>query len=400
MAAVSSRRIMAVLALRSDFYGCCADHPRLADLVTANSVLVRPMATDELRRAIERPAALAGLMLEDGLVDRLIDDVRGSAGGLPLLSTSLLSLWERRSGRTLTLAGYREAGGVAGAVEQLGERAYASLATDQIRQCARRMLLRLADTGGEHSVVRRRATRAEIEAVGGAVAPSVLAILADRRLVTVSDELVEVAHEALLTEWPRLRAWLEEDAAGRELRAHLTPAAGGWSKVRDSGDLYRGARLLAAQDWVQRHPGELTLQEREFLAASQEAVMAEEVGRRRTVRRLRQMLVAVAAAFIVAVSGGVVALDQIQRADAADVEADARRLAAQALVERDLGRALLLGVAAVRLDDSPETRANLVATLNRAPGLVRTDSLADGDRFQGMALSPDGGTLALTTMRG
>ena len=77
---------------------------------------------------------------------------------------------------------------MAGAVEQLGERAYTSLATDDLRASARRMLLRLADTGGEHAVVRRRATRDEVESVGGAVAPSVLDILAERRLVTVSDD--------------------------------------------------------------------------------------------------------------------------------------------------------------------------------------------------------------------
>ena len=102
VAAVGAGRVIVVLALRSDFYGRCADHPDLAALVAANTVLVRPMAADELRRAVERPAAMAGLLLEPGLTDLLVDDVRDAAGGLPLLSTSLLALWERRSGRTLT----------------------------------------------------------------------------------------------------------------------------------------------------------------------------------------------------------------------------------------------------------------------------------------------------------
>jgi len=398
--AVNAGRVMAVLALRSDFYGRCADHPGLASLVAANNVLVRPMASDELRRAVERPAALAGLLLEDGLTDRLIDDVRDAPGGLPLLSTSLLSLWERRSGRTLTQSAYREAGGVAGAVEQLGERAFASFATDELRESARRMLLRLADTGGDHAVVRRRATRAEVESVGGAVAPSVLDILAERRLVTVSGDLVEVAHEALLTEWRRLRRWLEEDAVGRQLRAHLTPAAAEWAKVGDPGELYRGARLAAAQHWLGEHAGELTTTERDFLGASEEAAAVEALRGRRSVRRLRQTLVAAVAAFLVAVAGGVVAVTQQRRADAAAAEADARRLAAQALVERDLGRAMLLGVAATRLFDSPETRANLLATMNRAPGLLRTSSLPDGDRYEAMAASLDGSTLALGSVRG
>jgi WD40 repeat protein/DNA-binding SARP family transcriptional activator len=414
--------VVVVLALRSDFYGRCADHVELASLVTANTVLIRPMAADELRRAVERPAVLAGLLLEDGLVDRLVDDVRGASGGLPLLSTSLLSLWERRSGRTLSLAAYREVGGVAGAVEQLGERAYASLATPELRDGARRMLLRLADAGGEHAVMRRRATRAELEAVGGALAPSILDCLAERRLITVTgdqraganelrpreqtessrepESVVEVAHEALLTQWTRLRDWLADDAAGREMRAHLTPAADAWGKSGDPGDLYRGARLAAAQEWATSHTDGLTEIELEFIDASSAAVMREQLSARRTVARLRQTLAAAAVALAVAISGVFVAVAQQRRADTAAAEADARRLAAQALVERDLGRAMLYGVAATRLFDSPETRASLVAALNRAPGLLHTASLADGDRYQGMTISPSGTTVAVGSVRG
>jgi hypothetical protein len=196
---------------------------------------------------------------------------------------------------------------VAGAVEQLGERAYTSLATPELRASARRMLVRLADTGGEHAVVRRRATRDELESVGGAVAPSVLDLLAERRLITVAEGfwrevprseergsgpdrftgIVEVAHEALLTEWKRLRDWLAEDATGRELRAHLTPTAAAWVASGDDGELYRGARLAAAQDWVGEHAGELTEVERDFVEASSAAVVREQLSARRTVRRLR-----------------------------------------------------------------------------------------------------------------
>ena len=207
--------------------------------------------------------------------------------------------------------------------------------------------------------------------------------------------MVEVAHEALLTHWTRLRDWLAEDAAGRELRAHLTPAAAAWAKSGDAGELYRGARLAAAQDWIAAHTAELTEVEKEFVHASTDAVVREQLSARRTVRRLRQTLVAAAVALVVAVSGVVVAVAEQRRADAAAAEADARRLAAQALVERDLGRAMLYGVAATRLFDSPETRANLVAALNRAPGLLHTASLADGDRYQGMAVSPSGTIVAV-----
>jgi len=398
--AVNTGTVTVVIALRSDFYGRCAEHAELATLVSANTVLVRHMAADELRRAVERPAAMAGLLLEPGLTDILVDDVRDATGALPLLSTSLLALWERRSGRTLTLAAYREAGGVAGAVEQLGERAYASLATDELKASARRMLLRLADTGGEHAVVRRRATREELESVGGAFASSVLDLLAERRLITVEDDAVEVAHEALLTHWSRLRQWLAEDVAGRELRAHLTPTAAGWARTRDPGELYRGARLTAALGWLADHESELTKVEKDFLAASRDAAEWEARQSRRTVRRLRQSLAAAVAALAVAIVGVVVAVTEQRRADAAAAAADARRLAALALVERDLSRAMLYGVAATIVQDTPETQANLLTALNRAPALLRTASLGDGDYYQGLALSPNGLTLALATARG
>jgi hypothetical protein len=220
------------------------------------------------------------------------------------------------------------------------------------------------------------------------MAPSVLDLLAERRLITITDGAVEVAHEALLTHWTRLKDWLAEDAVGREMRAHLTPAAAAWAKVGDDGELYRGARLAAAQEWSAQHAAELTTVEREFLEASVDALAREERSARRTVRRLRQTLVAAAVALVVAVGGTVVAVTQQRRADLAAAEADARRLAAQALVERDLGRAMLYGVAATRLFDSPETRANLVAALNRAPGF-HTASLADGDATRAWRSSRD-----------
>ena len=403
--AAGTGRTTVVLTLRSDFYGRCADHPDLARLVTANTVLVRPMTVDELRSAIERPADLAGLTLEPGLSDLLIDDVRDAPGGLPLLSTSLLALWERRSGRTLTVAAYRETGGVAGAVEQLGERAYAELASDAERETARRILLRLADTGGEHAVVRRKASRAELESIGGAAAGPVLEILATRRLVTVSRDDVQVSHEALMTRWSRLSRWLAEDAAGRELRAHLTPVATAWAESgRDAGELYRGARLAAALDWAAEHPQELTGAERDFLSASQDAALADELDRRRRVHRLRQLLVAAGTALVLALAGGYAALTQqlhaeraARAADAASVVADARRLGAQALVEPDLRKAALLATAATTLDDSPQTTGNLLATLGRSPQLLRVGGVAEGRRLLGLAVSPDGKTLAVST---
>jgi hypothetical protein len=158
-----------------------------------------------------------------------VDQARDAPGALPLLSVALVSLWERRSGRTLTIAGYRESGGVAGSVERLGEQAFAALRDAEHRDAAQRMLLRLASPGDGHTITARRVERAELAAIGGPAANDVLDMLASRRLVSVADETIEVAHEALFTHWSRLRRWLADDASGRALRAHLTPAARGWA---------------------------------------------------------------------------------------------------------------------------------------------------------------------------
>ena len=95
------RRASVLVAVRADFYGRCAAYPELSRLLGANHVLVGPMRRDELRRAIELPARRAGLRVEPQLVDALVADVEGEPGALPLLSTSLLELWQRRDGRRL-----------------------------------------------------------------------------------------------------------------------------------------------------------------------------------------------------------------------------------------------------------------------------------------------------------
>ena len=222
--AAAEADVTVVVAVRSDYYPQAVDYRPVADLFTANTVLVGEMAPDELRQAIELPAAKAGLELEPGLAEIIADDIAGEPGGLPLMSTALLSLWQHREGRRLTVAAYREIGGVHTAVARLAETAYGQLSTSQ-QLVARRTLLRLAETGEGGQPVRRRVSVAEVAPEGDADARAVLDLLAARRLLTVSETHAEVAHEALLREWPRLRGWLDEDEAGRRLRRHLAPAS-------------------------------------------------------------------------------------------------------------------------------------------------------------------------------
>ena len=208
------------------------------------------------------------------------------------------------------------------------------------------------------------------------------------RLVTIGEGQVEVAHEALLREWPRLRGWLEEDAEGRRLQRHIGAAAREWDAGgRDAGELYRGARLASALDWSVAHPAELNASERAFLDESRAAS-------ERSQRRLRALLAGVAALLVLAVIAGLVALDQRGNARQEAVAADAQRLGARALTEDDLDRSLLLARQGVALDDSLETRGNLLAALLKSPaviGMLR----GDGDRLLSLELSPDGRALAV-----
>jgi WD40 repeat protein/tRNA A-37 threonylcarbamoyl transferase component Bud32 len=396
-AADPERRAVVVVALRADFYGRFAAYPGLAKLLGANHVLVGPMQASELRRAVELPAGRVGLRVEPELSDALVDDVEGEPGALPLLSTALLELWQKRQDNVLTLAAYSESGGVHGAVARLAEGTYARI-PDGRKQLVRAIMLRLVgEAEGEGGApVRRRAPLAELDLERNEDVADVLATLADSRLVTVSEGNVEVAHEALLSEWPRLREWIEEDTEGRRLRRHITQAAGEWDAAgRDQGELYRGARLAAALDWTADHALDVNELEREFVTESREVSEKEASRARRTNRRLRALLVGVAVLLAAAVAGGIFAV--VQRGEARDAETAqlAQRLGAQALVEEDLDLALLLARQAVAIDDSPQTRGYLLAALRRSPAAIRIMH-GHGGVLRAIAVSPDGKTLAVS----
>jgi hypothetical protein len=201
-AAHADNQVSVVVAVRADYYGHCAADPALASLLAANHVLVGPMDAGELRRAVELPARRAGLQLEPGLAEAMIGEVADEPGGLPLLSCALLESWQHRHGRTLTMAAYRQAGGVRGAVARLAEHAWQQLDPEQ-QAVARRILLRLAGPGEGEGVVRRRVPLDEVAPTHDERSRAVLDALVDQRLLSVGEDSVEVAHEALLREWPR-----------------------------------------------------------------------------------------------------------------------------------------------------------------------------------------------------
>lgn len=385
--------VTVVITIRADYYGRCAADERLAGLLADHTVLVGPMTAEEYRRAIVNPALRAGASVESDLVEALVGEVVGQPGALPLLSTTLLELWEKRTGRALTAASYAETGGVHGAVARLAETVYAGLTAEQQAR-VRSVLLRLAGPGEGEAVVRRRAPLAEFgsDPATGAL----LRTMADRRLLTMSDGYVEVAHEALLREWPRFAAWLEEDREGIRLRAHLAAAAKEWDAAdRDPAELYRGARLSAALDWTTQHSLELNDVEREFVTHSRAEAQRTLSRQRRQNRRLRGLLAGVALLLVLAVVAGIVALVQRHNAQRDARVALARSLGAAAVSAPRIDQAMLLARQAVLFDDSPQTEGTLLSTELRAPALIGSFSSPITIRPQQVELSPDGKTLAV-----
>jgi len=361
-----------VVAMRADYYGACSDYVELARLLGQSQVLVTAMTEAELRRAVLEPARRAGLVVEDALVDAVCADALSEPGGLPLVSTALLETWIRRSGRTLTLAGYVEAGGVRGAVARLAEGVYHGFDAEG-QAAVRRIFLRLADSGGPTTDVRRRADAAEVASDDADRA--VLRQLIDRRLVTATEDTVEVAHEALLREWPRLHGWLEEDRDGRRLHRQLADAATLWDEEgRDEAGLYRGVRLQAARDWTAAHPGDANPLERAFLDAAEAAQQRTLHAAQRSAQRLRTLAIALAALLVLVVGAGALAVSQRSAARAEALQADVSRLATLARTlpndQRDL--ALLLGAQGYQLQPSDVTVGGLQAALVQTPpGLQR-----------------------------
>jgi WD40 repeat protein/DNA-binding SARP family transcriptional activator len=380
---VAGERSAVVLAVRADFYGRCAAYPELSRRLGANNVLVGPMAREELRRAIERPAERAGLSVEPELVEALLADVESQPGALPLLSTALLELWLERDERRLRFTAYARSGGVQGAVARLAEDAFVVLDPSQ-QAAARKLLLRLTDESEGGAIVRRRIGLDELEPAAAEVA----ARLTDRRLLTISEGTVEVAHEALLREWPRLRTWLDEDVQGRRLHRQLSDAARAWdADARDAGGLYRGARLASALEWASDHEPELNAIERAFLDHSH-------IAHERANRRLRLVIAGMACLLGLALGAGALALNERRNALDESVAGAAQRLDANALLDAELDRSLLLARQAVAMDDSVQTRGNLLAALLKSPatiGVLR----GNGDRPLGLELSPDQRTLAV-----
>ncbi|MBL1108772.1 helix-turn-helix domain-containing protein [Streptomyces sp. 5-8] len=397
-------RLRVVIAVRADFYGRCAEHGDLAVALREANLLVGPMSPAELREAVVRPAQTTGLIVERGLTARLVEEVHGTPGGLPLLSHALRETWRRRRGRALTMQAYEAAGGVHGAIAQSAEEVYTKLSPGHA-ELARLILLRLIVPGEDSQDTGRPVDRSELD-VGAASRHDIALVLerlANARLLTLADGTVDLAHEALITGWPRLHEWIDGARARLRLHRQLTEAASEWKALdRDPGALYRGVRLAAAEEAF-RDPDtveELTRLERNFLTGSITARERERRAAVRTTRRRRQLIAALSVLLVVAMTAGAIAWSQTrisehrrQQAVAAQKAALSRQLAARsaALLGYDPDLASLLAVQAYRISPTAEATSSLYAA---AALPVRQRLTGDAGPVEAVAFSPDGRTVA------
>ncbi|MFF2549933.1 hypothetical protein ACFVUS_02990 [Nocardia sp. NPDC058058] len=261
-----------VLGLRADFFARCLDHPALADALGRSAYVLAPMLATELTEAITRPARAHGLKIESGLVELISAELVGlgghtdGSGALPLLSHVMAVTWQRGDGNRLTLASYRDAGGVAGSVAQTAQEAWTRLDSAG-QEAARSILLRLVTVGQDTRDTRRHLPITELltHTDDPDAAADALEQLASARLITLDTDTAALTHEIVIDAWPELRGWLDADRDGHLVRQRAEADAAEWvSAGRTHALLYRGDRLTRARAHGRTAAG----QTGEFLAAA------------------------------------------------------------------------------------------------------------------------------------
>lgn len=306
-----------VLVVRGD------DLDRLAGAIETDDRAVRhifPMGAAELRQAVEGPVRKTrSVRLEAGLADRLMRDVRGLANPITLVAFAMTELWDRQRHGVIGLAAYESVGGVAGVLRHHLDRVINEELGEDERAMTRRLLTRLVYTYAEGGHVRRLLPRTEL---GEQVWP-LAQRLAGRRVVTLDvaadgTQVIELAHDALLEEWPQLREWLDEDRDFHEWWSRLRPAMAQWKEGGENGlDLLHGDRLAVATSWAERRPEDLTPEEVEYVRRSERSARLYRLAR--TV-----FIVVVVLTVLVGTTGGALLYRRhVQQDTAADVRAAA-----------------------------------------------------------------------------
>ncbi|MEM8903630.1 MAG: BTAD domain-containing putative transcriptional regulator, partial [Actinomycetota bacterium] len=369
----SPLRLLATL--RADYYDRPLGHVTFAPILSAGAVDVTPLAADELERAIVEPATAAGVDFEAGLVARLAAEAVAQPAPLPLLQYALSELFDRRTGSTrLTLAAHDEIGGLSGALAARSEALFLAAGPEE-RVAIRRVFGRLVDPGAGSADLRRRVPLADLGDDPTTV--GVIEAFAAARLLTLDrdpvsrEPTVEVAHEALLREWPRLVSWLAEDRDVLRRVDAIARAATEWDDGgRSEADLYRGERLAGAVEASSDDRTRLRDVDADFLAASEAAASDRARSEERRVRRLRRLVAGTAIALTLAlVAGGLAVRAQARANDQAEAAELATLISRSASFQNeDRTLSLLLGLEAHRRSPGSVTELAVLDALARETG--------------------------------
>jgi hypothetical protein len=302
--------VRVVLSMRADFLDRLAGHKQfLAELSRGLFFLTAP-DTDNLREVLERPAELAGYTFEDRSIVEDMMQAATSRGALPLLSFAASRLWDSRDRqkKQLTVAAYKQMGGVGGAFARHADQIAAAVPPQQ-QILLRAILTRLVTPDGTRAIV----DHDELRTLGADV-EGILDQLARARLINLNVDpdqgaTVEIVHEMLITEWPTLRRWLEDGKALRGFLHELGQAAKQWAARGKSTDLvWRGQTAQEALALARRHVLDLSGIEQEFLGA-----VRVYAARRRRVRFA--VFATIFVALVAVIAGGAVAVVRIRAAE-------------------------------------------------------------------------------------
>ena len=374
-----------IITLRADFYDRPLLYTAFGELTCQRTEAVLPLTVEELEQVITRPAARVDVTVEPGLVAAMVSEVNQQPGALPLLQYALTEMFDHCQGTSLTLEAYRAIGGVTGALARRADGLYEGL-DDAGQETARQMFLRLVTLGEGVEDTRRRAHQSELLSIAshGAAMDDIIQTFAAYRLLTLDHDLatrtptLELAHEAILREWKRLRVWLDESRADVRMGRLLAGGAAEWLDAkRDPGFLLSGSKLAQFEEWAAASGLELTADERAYLDASvmerewQAALEHERQEREaRLKRRSRYILRALVVVLLLAMLGAFGLTGIAQRS-----EAEARGLAlasaAQlALNEGNADQAIQLAEAALQIADDSLAR-RILEQAAYAPGSPR-----------------------------
>jgi WD40 repeat protein/transcriptional regulator with XRE-family HTH domain len=408
---------LVVAAVRADYLGRLIAYPPLKAALDAGPFTVGPMSEAELRLAVTGPAAEAGLAVEPAVADAVIAELRDEADGglgsgvLPLMSQAMAATWERREGTELTLRGYRRAGGVADAVNRGAQAAYDTLTSGQ-QDAARLVFTQLTVVTADGHLARRRCRRANLRSRGPQMAAdieAVIGVFSARRLLVLGQDSAEIAHDALLYAWKRLRDWLGDDQLDRALYSQVVTDADTWDDSgRDPAYLYRPGRLAiidtATARWAgapARYPP-LPATSEAFLSTAHHAA-------RRGTRRRRSVIAGLLALTVIAVSAAGIAVRDAASASRQAASASRQHaialsgeLAAESLAADSANpfTARRLAVAAWRIFPTDQAGSVLASLLmeQQQQGILPGDPANLG--VNAVAFSPDGKLLAAAQANG